>query len=164
MYDAWFRIWRDTYVKKDSSLGDPKWTMGIVEDINTYPRYTEQAARKLIKISSVEETNLAEDLPELSKKMKHTRTPDVSSLDLDDITAQVFTAKPRSCKSKKAQQGDCCCEEYCLLTMHHSTQSKLEICEKQTIELVEDHTGQDDGIFQSTCLDVDEALGSTNIS
>ena len=46
MYDAWFRIWRDTYVpklvvgdllyfvKKDSSLGNAKWTMGIVEDIN----------------------------------------------------------------------------------------------------------------------------------
>ena len=55
--------------------------------------------------------------------------------------------------------------------MHHSAQSKLEICEKQAIELGEvegefedeDQTEQDEGIFQSTCLDVDAALGSTNL-
>jgi hypothetical protein len=52
----------------------------------------------------VEETNLAEDLADLSKKMRHMRTPEVSLLDLDDITAQVFTAKPEGCKSKRAQQ------------------------------------------------------------
>jgi hypothetical protein len=59
MYDAWFRIWRDTYVpkqmhqpiwfktdrnlvvcdfvyfvKRDSLLGNTKWTMGMVDDIN----------------------------------------------------------------------------------------------------------------------------------
>ena len=34
--------------------------------------------RKLIKIFSIEETNLAEDLAELSKKMKFMRTPDDS--------------------------------------------------------------------------------------
>jgi hypothetical protein len=136
-------------VKKDSSVVDAKWIMGIVEDINrgrdalicdavikycnsseqklsltegfrvndsTYPRYTERAVRKLIKTFSVEETNLVEDLPDLSKKIKHTRTPDVSLLDLYDIIAQDFTAKPRSCNSKKAQLGDCCCEKHCLLT------------------------------------------------
>ena len=110
------------FVKKDSSVGDAKWTMGMVEDINrgrdgiireavikycnsseqklsltkgdrahdsTYPRYTERAVRKRIKIFSVEETNLVEDLANLSKKMKHMRTPQLSLLDLDDITAQV---------------------------------------------------------------------------
>ena len=55
--------------------------------------------------------------------------------------------------------------------MHHSAQTKLEICERQAIELGEvegvfdddDDTEQDDGIFQSTSLDVDAALGSTNL-
>ena len=55
--------------------------------------------------------------------------------------------------------------------MHHSAQTKLEICEKQAIELGEvegefedeDQNEQDEGIFQSTCLDVDAALGSTNL-
>jgi hypothetical protein len=37
---------------------------------STYPRYTEHAVHRLIKIFSVEKTNLAEDLAELSKKMK----------------------------------------------------------------------------------------------
>ena len=58
-YDVWFKIWRDTYfprlihqpiwfkthfdlvvgdlvnfLKRDSAVGDAKWTMGMVEDIN----------------------------------------------------------------------------------------------------------------------------------
>ena len=57
--------------------------------------------RRLIKIFSVEETNLAEDLADLSKKMKLMITLDVSLLDLDDLTAQVFMAKPGSCKNKR---------------------------------------------------------------
>ena len=65
--------------------------------------------RKLIKIFSIEETNLAEDLAELSKKMKFIKTPGASLVDLDDITAKVFTAKPEGCKSKRAQQGKCSC-------------------------------------------------------
>ena len=56
--------------------------------------------------------------------------------------------------------------------MHHSAaQTKLVIYEKQAVELGEvegefedeDQTEQDEGIFQSTCLDVDAALGSTNL-
>ena len=53
--------------------------------------------RKLIKIFSMEETNLAEDLAELSKKMKFMRKPDFSLLDLDDITTQISTARPEGC-------------------------------------------------------------------
>ena len=112
MYDARFRILQDTYVpklmhqpilfktdcnlvlgdlvyfvKRDSKVGDAKWTMGMVEEINrgrdgvireavikycnsaeqkislikgdrgtdtTYPRYTESAVCRLIKIFIVE--------------------------------------------------------------------------------------------------------------
>ena len=74
----------------------------------------------VIKIFSVEETNMAEDLSDLSKNMKLMRTPDVSLLDLDDITLEVFMGKSKDCKSKKAQKGECCCEEHCLLSMPHS--------------------------------------------
>ena len=70
----------------------------------TYQRYTERAVNKLIKILSVKKTNLAEDLAELSKKMKLLRTPDVSLVDVDSLTAQVFMAKPRSCKKKRTQK------------------------------------------------------------
>ena len=104
---------------------------------STYPRYTERAVRKLIKIFSIEEPNFAEDLAELSKKMKFMRTPDDSLLDLDDITAQIFTARPEGCKSKRAQQGECCCQEHCNLAIHHSAQNKPTIYEKQAMELRE---------------------------
>ena len=138
---------------------------------STYPRYTERAVRRLIKIFSIEETNIAEDLADLSKKMKLLRTPDVSLVDVDSLTAQVFMAKPRSCKNKRTQKGECCCEQHCLLVMHHSAQTKMEICERDAAELGEveglfddnDETEEDDVLFQSTTLDVEAALGSTNL-
>jgi hypothetical protein len=119
----------------------------------------------------LEETNLAEDFADLIKKMKLMRTPDVSQLDLDDITAQVFMARPGSCTNKRTQKGECCCEQHCLLTMHHSAQTKLEICEREAVELSEmegvfdddDETEQDDSLFKSASLDMEAALGSTNI-
>ena len=37
-------------------------------DDSTYPRYTERAVRKLVKIFSLEETSLAEDLAELDRR------------------------------------------------------------------------------------------------
>ena len=36
----------------------------------TLPRYTERAIRKIVKIFSVEDTSLAEDIAELEQKMK----------------------------------------------------------------------------------------------
>ena len=95
----------------------------------------------------------------------------MSLLDVDDLTAQVFMAKPRSCKNKRTQKGECCCEQQCLLMMHHSTQTKMEICERDAVELGEveglfddnDETEEDGGLFQSTTLDVEAALGSTNL-
>jgi hypothetical protein len=113
---SWFKTDRDLVVgdlvyfaKSYSAVGDAKWRMGMVQ---------ERAVRKLIKIFSMEETNLTEDLAELSKKMKFMKTPDNSLVDLDDITAQVFIAKPEGCKSKRALQGECCCKEHCTLAMH----------------------------------------------
>ena len=60
--------------------------------------------------------------------------------------------------------------EDCNLAMHFSVQTKLIIHETEAIELREvedefedeDQTEQDEGIFQSTCLDVEATLGSTN--
>ena len=112
MYNPWWKIWRDTYVpklmrqpiwfrsyrdlvyfvKRESEVGDAKWTLGMVDDLHmgrdgiireavvkycnsteqklsltkgdaqdsTYPRYTERAMRRLVKIFSIEEDSLAE--------------------------------------------------------------------------------------------------------
>ena len=79
------------FIKKDSVVGEAKWTMAMVEKANkrrdeviqevlikycnasektlyltrgnarensTYPRYTERAVRKLIKVLNIEETSL----------------------------------------------------------------------------------------------------------
>ena len=102
--------------------------------------------RRLIKIFSVEETNLAEDLADLSKKMKLLRTPDVSLVDVDSLSTQVFMAKPRSCKNKRTQKRD-----------------TVELGEVEGLFDDNDETEQDDGLFQSTNLDVEAALGSTNL-
>jgi hypothetical protein len=56
--------------------------------------------------------------------MKSMGTPDNSLLDLDNISVQIFTAKP---------EGSC--EEHCNLTVHYSAQTKLTVYEKQAVEL-----------------------------
>ena len=201
MYDAWFKIWRDTYVpklmhqpiwfrtdrdllegdlvyfvKRESEVGDAKWTLGMVEELHrgrdgiirevvikycnsseqklsltksntldsTYPRYTERAVRKLIKIFSIEEDSLADDLAELGKKFEHSKKAENSLLDVDDITAQVMDPrpegrrcgpKPEDCETKRAQQGECCCQEHCNLTMHYHGNQAMEVFEKQAAEV-----------------------------
>ena len=70
---------------------------------------------KLIKIFSVKKSHLTEDLAELGNKMKLPRAPDVSLVDVENLTAQVCMAKPKSCKNKRTQKGECCCEQHCLL-------------------------------------------------
>ena len=95
----------------------------------------------------------------------------MSHVDVDSLTTQVFMAKPRSCKNKRTQNGECCCAQHCLLKMHHSAQTKMEICERDAAELGEveglfddnNETKEDDGLFQSTNLDVEAALRSTNL-
>ena len=55
--------------------------------------------------------------------------------------------------------------------MLHTAQIKLEIYERQAVKLEDikeefedkDQTEQDEGIFQSTSLDMSAALGSTNL-
>ena len=103
--------------------------------------------------------------------MKLLRTPDVSLVDVDSLTAQLFMAKPRKCKNKRTQKGECCCEQHCLLMMHHSAQIKMEICERDAAELGEveglfddnDETKQDGDLFHSTNLDMEAVFGFTNL-
>ena len=94
--------------------------LGLGEDLA-------RAVRKLIKIFSIEETSLAEDLAELSRKMKIMRKSDDSLLDIDDITAQISTARPVGCKTKRTLQGECCCQKHCIMGMHISPQVELAV-------------------------------------
>ena len=60
--------------------------------------------RKLIKIFSIEETNLAEDQAEMSKKMKIMRKQDEGLFDIYGISVQISTAsaqvKLTTCKKQ----------------------------------------------------------------
>jgi hypothetical protein len=76
-------------------------------------------------------------MSELSKKMTLMRRQAHSLVDMDDITAQVSTAKPVKFKSKGALQGKCCCQEHHNLASHINAQVKLVIYEKEAIEMVE---------------------------
>ena len=76
-------------------------------------------------------------MAELSRKMKLMRKQEESLLDIDDITAQVSTARPMGEKSKRMLHGECYCQEHCNLGMHISSQVKLAIYEKEAIEMRE---------------------------
>jgi hypothetical protein len=221
-YEAWFRIWRDSYVPKlmhrpkwfrsDKDLvnGDlvyfikregaleNKWTMGMVESVkkgrdgiireavikycnsseqklslgkgdkqpnSTFPRYTERSARKLIKIFSIEETSLAEDMAELSRKMTDAAA---------NITVQVSTSRPEECEGRRYAQGECCCQDHCKLSEHHTARVKMvdmvdavlkaveviDIDKPELEELDEEaSTWGLGGLFASTQLNVEAVLG-----
>ena len=106
------------------------------------------------KVASVKTTTPAEDL---GMKMKLPKTPEMTLEDMDGLTAQVFMTKPGSCKNKRAQRGECWCEQHCLLAMHHSAQAEIEIGERDAAELGEvkglfyenDETKEDGCLLQS---------------
>ena len=114
-------------------------TKGDAQD-STYPMCTDRAVRRLIKIFSVEDGSLAEDLAEIAKKYEPFKQAEDSLEDGDDITAQVVEKprpggrragpKPQDCVTKKTQQGECCCQEHCNLTVHYRGNVKMELFEK----------------------------------
>ena len=106
---------------------------------------------------------MADDLAELSRKMKLIRKQDEWLLDIDDITAKVSTGRPVGCKSKRTFQGECCCQEHCNLAMHISSQVKLTIYQKEAILMREVAQSESDdeelikcggGIFSRADFDV----------
>ena len=59
---------------------------------NTLPRYTERTVRKIVKIFSVEDASLAEELAELKKKME--QMPD-DFIDTDQLAGMVNVVAPK---------------------------------------------------------------------
>ena len=116
-YQAWFRIWRDTFVpklmfqqkwfnsdkelkegdlvyfrKKESKL-DGKWIIGMIQSVErgrdglirmvdvkyqnhaeSHPQITSRTVRQLVKLWSIEEQHIADDMAELDRKFGKTRT------------------------------------------------------------------------------------------
>ena len=76
--------------------------LGRAGQSSTLPRYTERSVRKLVKIFSLEDVSLGEDLAELSKRVSAVVTG--------------FGAGAES--SLKSRCQDCCCEGHCGISMH----------------------------------------------
>ena len=159
MYKAWFNIWAQTYVprlihqpkwfqtdedlmvgdvvyfqRRDQAVGEPKWTLGIVEELEkgkdgiarkatvkycnsseqrlslvknkknadkTLARYTERAVRKLIKLFSVEELSLTEDLARLDKLYGTGQHPLYTGGQGRNMFAQVAQVKNNACNCRE---------------------------------------------------------------
>ena len=89
----------------------------------TMPRYTERAIRKIVKIFSIEDASLAEDMAEFEQKMK--KMPD-SFIDADELAGMVNIVAPKNCKLKKSKLDTCCCEMHCKLSFHQNLHHKFD--------------------------------------
>ena len=175
MYDAWFAIWRDTYVphllhqpkwfnsdkdllpgdlvyflKQESKLAG-KWIIGMVEEVEhgkdgvvrevkikycnaseqklsltgdsskdkTYPRTTIRTVRKVVKLFSIEDAHLGEDIREFQEKMKH--MPDAFKEELD-LRANCLRVVPAKCSLTKSKLATHCCVAHCQVPNHHNAQ------------------------------------------
>ena len=140
------------------------------QDDSSFPRYTERAVRKLIKIFSLEETSTAEDLAELERRDKQHKLSgqsvfaEVTGATLDDQQPPPLFWE--QCKV-------CCCQEHCGYSLHLSAKIKKEVVhlamdteglsmdtlmaleEKQT----EYEKGLPTGMFDSLNLDVSAVFG-----
>ena len=188
-YDAWFKIWCDTYVphllhqpkwfnsdkdllvgdlvyflKKDSKLAS-KWILGMVEEIDkgrdgvlrevtvkycnsseqklsltgdsskdkTLPRYTIRTVRKMVKVFSLDDAHLCDDIKEFEEKMKHMpqsfqdglqSTQEMAAVvQARDTFARILPAKGKDhkdwCPSTGRKEGQHCCVAHCEWSPHY---------------------------------------------
>ena len=87
------------------------------------PRYTDRAVRKIVKIFSLEDSNLEHDLAEFRKKMQHMPA---GFIDDDQLNACVNVSVSEHCSLRNSQLGPCCCQEHCVWKTHFNLKHKLE--------------------------------------
>jgi hypothetical protein len=122
---------------------------------------------KLIKIFSIEETSLAEDMAELGRRMKLT---DAAA----NITVQVSASRPEKCEGRRYAQGECCCQDHCKWSEHHTARVKMvDMVDAvlKAVEVIDIHEPEIEdlgeeastwglgGLFASIQLDVEAVLG-----
>ena len=128
------------FVKRDGALTS-KWTLGMVDELergrdgvirkavikycnadeqklgdgrgndSTLPRYTERAIRKLVKVFSIEETGLNDDLEEVARRIQV--TAGVARSFAGDVPGENFKCK------------NCCCSLHCGLSLHSPKGAKM---------------------------------------
>ena len=96
---------------------------GDRQDDSTFPRYTERAVRKLVKIFSLEETSLAEDLAELDKR--HSGGGEQAE-GTDDVRQEDAGDGPAANTRLKARCKVCCCYAHCEFKFHYPSSVKMK--------------------------------------
>ena len=141
-----------------------------IQDDSTFPRYTERAVRKLIKIFSLEETSVADDLAELDRREKqyHGRGQGMSA----EVTSSMLGDQlPRSLFWNQCKV--CCCQEHCGYSLHLSAKVKQKVLPMavdtkgmylDTLMALEEEQASGEmglmgGVFDSLHLDVSTVLG-----
>ena len=77
----------------------------------------------MVKISSLEDANLEQDLAELKKKMEHMHA---DFIDTDQLAGLANLVAPEECKLRRSQLGQCCCQEHCKWKAHLNLHHKFE--------------------------------------
>ena len=140
-----------------------------MQDDSTFPRYTERAVRKLIKIFSLEETSVADDLAELDRREKqHNGAGGVSA----EVSSTMFGDQlPRPAFWNQCKV--CCCQDHCGYSLHLSAKVKQEVVpmamdtegmSMNTLMAMEEEQTSDEmglmgGVFDSLHLDVSAVFG-----
>jgi hypothetical protein len=76
-----------------------------------------------VKTSSLEDSNLEQDIAELRKKMQKMPT---SFIDDDQLIPRVNLADPEYCSLKNSKRGKCCCQLHCEWKTHFNLKYKFE--------------------------------------
>ena len=92
---------------------------------STLPRCTERAVRKLVKIFSLEETSLADDMAELDKRVSN-RFGAVSDEPCELGKDTESFGGPAAGTRSKLKCQVCCCGEHCEFKLHFPAWVKLE--------------------------------------
>ena len=128
-------------------------TKNAKNDDSTFPRYTERAVRKLIKIFSIDELNIAEELGKFQKIWE-----DWLEKEGQAAATQVAWIVPSNCQNNKKKYG-CCCQSHCEISSH----CRLDIVEFLAVEVRDvamDSQGEDDnaGMELFDSAEVERAL------
>ena len=138
---------------------------GDRQDESTLPRYTERAVRKLVKIFSLEETSLADDMAELDKRQVE---GEAQAKGADEDGPAANTRQKAKCKV-------CCCFAHCEYKFHFPSKVKMEelpyamekemldmktLCNMEEIEKPDEEVNDMTGLLNSVNIDISTVFGT----
>ena len=120
-------ILREVTVKYCNSTEQKLSLYGDSSEDRTLPRYTSRTVRKIVKIFSLEDACVEEDIEELHAKFK----PDKARNDSLVAEREKFI-KSGVCSLTRSQLQTHCCVEHCKVKYHDNLHHKLEVVNSYT--------------------------------